>query len=172
MFLDECGFSPSLPVNASWSLPGRRKQIPYENPKGRRVNVLAAYAPLGPDAELVFRSEARTFKAEDLVEFLLSLARPDRPATIVLDNASIHVSKVVQKARGWLGERGVELFYLPAYSPELNAIERVFRCIKHYAMPERTYTTTERLQAAVDAAFGSAAQGIAAVGGQQLRQAA
>ena len=43
--------------------------------------------------------------------------------------------------------------YLPPYSPELNAVERVFRTIKHHELPERTYPTLTKLTAAVEAAF-------------------
>lgn len=43
-YLDECGFSPTLPVGYSWTLPGLRKFIPYEAPQGRRVR------PTGPSA--------------------------------------------------------------------------------------------------------------------------
>src|SRR5438876_158415 len=44
-FLDACGFAPSQPVNYRWTRRGERKRLPYENPQGRRVNVLAAYSP-------------------------------------------------------------------------------------------------------------------------------
>jgi len=46
-YLDECGFSPTLPVGYSWSLPGERKFVRYEAPQGRRVNALAAHRPFG-----------------------------------------------------------------------------------------------------------------------------
>jgi len=46
--LDECGFSPTLPIGSRWTLPGQRKLTQYEAPQGRRVNVLAAYRPHGP----------------------------------------------------------------------------------------------------------------------------
>src|SRR3954470_15366583 len=46
-YLDECGFSPTLPVGYSWSLPKQRKLVRYEAPQGRRVNALAAYRPYG-----------------------------------------------------------------------------------------------------------------------------
>jgi putative transposase len=45
-FLDEYGFSPTLPTGSSWTSPGRRKLIEYEAPQGRRVNALAAYRPM------------------------------------------------------------------------------------------------------------------------------
>jgi len=171
-YLDESGFSPSLAVTSSWSLPERRKQIPYENPRGRRVNVMAAYAPYGPGAELLWQTEARTLKAEDLVAFLQRLVRAGEPTVVVLDNGSIHVSNVVKQACEWLARQGIELFRLPSYSPELNAIERVFRAIKHYEMPERTYPTTDELTAAVNAAFARTAARAGAGSGQELRLAA
>ncbi|MGY4737275.1 transposase [Streptomyces sp. ATMOS53] len=48
-----------------------------------------------------------------------------RPCTVVLDNASAHVAKEFKGRRRQLAKIGVELFYLPPYSPELNDIELV-----------------------------------------------
>ena len=72
---------------------------------------------------------------------------------VVLDIASIHHARVVQDALPALAERGLSLMYLPPYAPELNAIERVFRAIKHTHLPERRYTTLDALCAAIDQAF-------------------
>ena len=44
-YLDESGFSPSLPTGYSWCLPKQRKRVKYEYPQGRRVNALATYEP-------------------------------------------------------------------------------------------------------------------------------
>lgn len=46
--MDECGFSPSLPVSYSWTLKGIRKLVPFENPQGRRANAISVYLPLLP----------------------------------------------------------------------------------------------------------------------------
>ena len=46
-FLDETGFSPSLPPTYTWAPPGVRPVVPYENPQRRRVNVLAALTAAG-----------------------------------------------------------------------------------------------------------------------------
>ena len=46
---------------------------------------------------------------------------------MVLDNASLHVSKVVKAQRKELARLGIYLYYLPPYSPELNEIEAVFK---------------------------------------------
>ena len=51
-YLDECGFAPSQPVTYSWVLPGERKLIPYENPRSRRLNAMAALDRTGPEPGL------------------------------------------------------------------------------------------------------------------------
>lgn len=52
-FVDECGFSPSQPVNYSWTARGERKYVPYENPNRRRTNVMAAMISDGRTGSLV-----------------------------------------------------------------------------------------------------------------------
>jgi transposase len=49
----------------------------------------------------------------------------------VLDNASIHHAIDEATRERWLLEHNALLFYLPAYSPELNMIEIVWRHLKY-----------------------------------------
>ncbi len=111
-------------------------------------------------------------KSDDLITFLLSLGLADSLTVVVLDNASMHRSKLVKAAQGELVKHGVALYFLPPYSPELNLIEPVFGVIKHYDMPERSYTTVDNLSLAVDAAFRRAEQRISIKTQQRLRPAA
>jgi putative transposase len=152
-YLDECGFSPSQPVNASWTLPGRPKLIPYENPCGRRLNAMAALVADGPHRSFTWDHAPRTLTADDLLAFVRQIPRAGLPLCVVLDNGSIHVSRVVKAAEPDLAAEGVTFFRLPPYSPKLNAIEAHFRGVKHYDLPERTYTSLDDLGAAVDRAF-------------------
>jgi hypothetical protein len=98
-FLDEVGFSPSQPINASWLLPGQRKLIPYENPRGRHLNTMAALFPDSPTPSLWWGSVPHSLAGEHLLAFIRALARLGTPLVVVLDNASIHISRVVQEAR-------------------------------------------------------------------------
>ena len=63
-------------------------------------------------------------------EMLVKLARrsrPEVPTTIVLDNARYQRCKlVIAKAE----EVGIELLFLPPYSPNLNLIERLWKFVK------------------------------------------
>ncbi len=153
VYLDQVGFSPSQPVTASWTLPGRRKQVPSENPQGRRLNAIAALVRDGPQRSFSWDYAARSLTAEDVLLFIRHIPRSGQPLLVVLDNASIHTSRVVRDARPDLAAEGIELFYLPPYSPELNAIEPYFRGVKHYDLPARRYGSLRDLAMAVDAAF-------------------
>ena len=50
----------------------------------------------------------------------------------MLDNASIHKGKPIDKRRkAWMAQ-GLFLYYLPPYSPELNRIEIVWKQAKYF----------------------------------------
>lgn len=128
--------------------------MPYENPQGRRVNAVAALIADGPQPSLTWATERGSLLAEQILDFLGTIPRPaGEQLVVVLDNGSTHTSRIVKDALPQLRTRGIDLYYLPPYSPNLNAIERAFGVIKHHEMPERRYTTWESLEAAIDTAF-------------------
>lgn len=152
-YLDECGFAPTLPGTYSWTLPGCRKLVRHEAPQGRRVNALAAYRPLGRSPRLQVSLAEGTWKAHDLLGFLRGLPWSKVPRVVVLDNAGFHTGRVVRLARPGLAAKGIYLYYLPPYSPELNRIEGVFRQVKHQEIPYRSHTTRAGLREAVTKGF-------------------
>jgi hypothetical protein len=163
-FLDECGFAPTLPTTYTWARIGTRVIVPYEAPQGRRVNVIGALAPYGPQPRLAYHSRGGKIDSAAFVEFLwrdvarLPAAPQDlpaayqraRPCVVVLDNYSVHRSAVVKDLLPALQAAGVTLYNLPPYSPELNAIEHLWRHIKHEEMPVRSFAEADALKAAVD----------------------
>jgi putative transposase len=152
-YLDECGFAPTLPISYSWSLPGQRKRVRYEASQRRRVNAMAAYRPYGRTPRLDVFTAERTWDSYDLLGFVKALPWSSRPRVVVLDNASFHTSAVIRRARAVLCRLGIYLYYLPAYSPELNLIEPVFRQVKHQELPQRSFTTRRELRTAVETGF-------------------
>lgn len=155
-YLDKCGFSPSQPVNYSWTLTGTRKRVPYENPQRRRVNAFGILIPDGPEPMLIWDQAARSLTSQDLLLVLQDVPRRNGRLVVVLDNGSIHISHVIKDALADLKSKGTEFYYLPPYSPELNAIEPVFGGIKHHGLPERRYPTVPALMDAVDVTFTEA----------------
>ena len=171
-YLDECGFSPTLPVGYSWSLPGQRKLIRYEAPQGRRVNALAAYRPYGRSPRLEVFTAERTWDSHDLLGFLTALPWSKVPRVVVLDNASIHTSAIVRQARHRLAAAGIYLYFLPPYSPELNQVEPVFRQVKHQEIPQRSFTTRTGLREAVVMGFDDFGRKLRPKKPKELRPAA
>jgi transposase len=132
----------------------QRKRVKYEYPQGRRVNVLASYEPHGPAPWLDALPFERTLNSDDLLAYLRGrLPEADVPRVVVLDNGSIHVSKAFKAQRKELSRRGIYLYYLPAYSPELNEIEAVFKQVKHHEIPKRSHTSKAELRQSVEQGF-------------------
>jgi putative transposase len=171
-YLDECGFAPSLPISYSWCLPGQRKRVPYEYPRGRRVNALAGYEPYGSEAWLGAETFERTLKSDDLLAYLGRLPGAAVPRVVVMDNASLHISKVVKAQRPALARAGIYLYYLPPYSPELNEIEPLFKQVKHHEIPKRSHKSKEELRESVDQGFAAYGESLRTKRHKQLRPAA
>jgi transposase len=171
-YLDECGFSPTLPVGYSWGLPRQRKLVRYEAPQGRRVNALAAYRPFGRSPRLEVFTAERTWDSYDLLGFLKALPWSKVPRVVVLDNASIHTSQVVRRARHRLTTMGIYLYFLPPYSPELNQAEPVFRQVKHQEIPQRSSTSRSELREAVVLGFSNYGRTLRSKRPKEVRPAA
>ncbi len=171
-YLDECGFSPTLPTAYSWCLPGQRKRVKYESPQGRRVNAMAAYRPYGGPPRLEVFTAERTWDSYDLLGFLKALPWAKVPRVVVLDNASLHTSKVVREARKRLADAGIYLYFLPPYSSELNEIEPVFRQVKYQEIPVRSHTTRSGLRTAVEDGFAGYRRKLKPKPSEQQRPAA
>lgn len=71
----------------------------------------------------------------------------DLAITMVLDNARYqHCGKVKEHAIS----RGVELLFLPAYSPNLNLIERLWKLMKSKCLRNRYFSKFAEFRAAID----------------------
>lgn len=168
-FLDQSGFCPTLPTGYGWGRLGTRLVVPYEAPQGRRVNVVGALAPYDPAGpRLVFATRRKAegrYDADAHLGFVRRLAggtaRPARPCVVVLDNYSVHHSQPVKDALPDLTAADIHFCFLPAYSPELNPIEPVWRHVKHHDIPERSHPTDTALQAAVESALADRANRLA-----------
>lgn len=147
LYLDEAGFHGSPPVQRSWSPRSLPHQV--EPNLHCRRSVIGAL-DFGQNT-LNHAAHSGTIKAPDVEHFIDGvLARAaDIPTVIVLDNASIHHGISEQTRQRWLFEHKTVLFYLPAYSPELNTIEIVWRHLKYRWRSALTWTR-ETIDAELD----------------------
>jgi transposase len=134
---------------------------------------LASYAPYGPAPWLGALPFERTLTSDDLIAYLKErLPAAAVPRVVVLDNASLHVSKVTKAARPRLAKRGISRYYVPAYSPGLNEIEPVLKQVKHHEIPQRSHTSKAELRGSVEQGFDAYGKQLRPKGEEQLRPAA
>lgn len=112
----------------------------------QRFNVLGAWNAI--TRELLAVTNTTVVNTETMCELLRKLAAQglSGPVTVVLDNARYQRNAVVQVLAASLG---IELLYLPSYSPNLNLIERLWRFVKRAALYGRYHATFADFQAAI-----------------------
>lgn len=92
------------------------------------------------------------FMLEQLDRFSLTLTKP---TVVVLDNAQAHKSTTVRERLDIWQSRGLYLFYLPTYSPQLNIAETVWQKLKYEWLQPEDYQTKDKLFYAVNRAFAA-----------------
>jgi transposase len=113
----------------------------------QRYNVLGAWNAV--TNSLVAVTNTTVVSSETACELLRKIAAQSmgRPVTVVLDNARYQYCHVVQD----LAQRlGIELLFLPSYSPNLNLIERLWKFVKKKALRGRYYATFADFRAGID----------------------
>jgi transposase len=130
-----------------WLLVGQRFLVGVGGGR-KRLNILGAYCP--EDHEyLDLRLTRENINGQQFVNFL-RLIRASHPETtrfiLYLDNAKYYHAAVVQE---WLARHPeFHLEFLPAYSPNLNLIERLWKFLRKKAFT-RWHKTFEGMEAAV-----------------------
>jgi transposase len=118
-----------------------------KTPAGRqRLNVLGAINAVTRQFVRVINQTYVTAQTTcELLDKLRAMHGGD-PITLVLDNARYqHCKLVVAHA----ALRGIDLLFLPGYSPNLNLIERLWKFIKKDCLNGRYYPTHQQFQAAI-----------------------
>jgi transposase len=116
-------------------------------PSGRkRFNVLGAIDAITHELTTVGNDTA--VNAEVVCELLRTLAAryAGLPLTLVLDNARYQRCALVQQLAQ---ELRIELLFLPAYSPNLNLIERLWKFVKKECLSCRYYEDFAGFKAAI-----------------------
>jgi len=73
-----------------------------------------------------------------------------KKTVVIIDNAPIHTSQAFHKKMPSWKKKGLSLYFLPGYSPELNLIEILWRFIKYWWLPLSAYLNFTALVKAVE----------------------
>ena len=126
-YCDEAGFTQAHPNRSAWTPVGQCHVSTAQ--RGKRLNVVGALLSSG---ELFTAKLWETMTALLFVGFLgLLVEHVGKPLVVILDNASVHKAKEIEPLMKVLQGKGLKLYFLPTYSPELNRIEKLWHKMKY-----------------------------------------
>lgn len=112
-----------------------------------RINVLGALNAITQQLETVINTDY--INALTIIELLKKIAErfSGKPIYIILDNARYQHCEIVKNAAAQLG---IQLVFLPPYSPNLNLIERLWKFVKKKTLYGQYYQTAKEFHAAIN----------------------
>jgi transposase len=130
LFMDGAHPTHAVRFACGWIRKGVRKEIPT-NGGQKRLNILGALDLAGMS---IHTQEYETINAEAIIAFLSDLLAvlPELTLHIILDRAGYHTCAAVKE---WVAKNlRIKLHFLPAYSPNLNTIERVWKLMHEHTV--------------------------------------
>ena len=99
--------------------------------------------------------------ADKVIDFLDRLSlKIEKNTFVVLDNASVHRNRKIKELRSFWEQRGLFLFYLPPYSPQLNIAETLWRILKGKWIRPQDYISKDTLFYTVNRALADIGKGV------------
>lgn len=143
-FIDAAHFVLQPFLGFLWCLT----RIFIKAPAGRqRFNVLGALH--ATTLQLITITNCDYINSQSVVDLLRKLASlfTDLPISLVLDNARYQRCRFVQSVAA---ELGIELLFLPPYSPNLNLIERLWKFVKKKCLYSQYYEKFANFKQAIE----------------------
>jgi transposase len=137
VFMDGVHPTHMVRFRKGWIRKGERKEIPT-NGSQKRLNILGA---LDLEKMVLHAREFDTINATNVIAFLMTLMTlmPSGIIHVILDQAGYHTCK---ETTAWLLKNPrVKLHYLPAYSPNLNAIEPCWKIMHEHTTNNVYYSS-------------------------------
>ena len=144
-FVDAAHFVMGAFLGMLWCF----ERLFIRTPSGRkRFNVLGALNAI--THEMITVTNDTYITATQVCELLQKIAALGLtiPITLVLDNARYQKCEAVQSLADALG---IELLYLPPYSPNLNLIERMWKFVKKKCLYAKYYEDFSQFSSAITA---------------------
>jgi transposase len=140
-FQDEANVSLTALLGKTWAWRG---ETPKQRVTGKRGGV-AAMSAITSQGQLIFRLHDKRIASEEVIQFLGQMLKhhPRRHLVVLMDQAPPHTSK---RTKAYIkSKRRLHVFYLPKYSPDWNADEKVWNHLKHQELKGHRAKTKEEL---------------------------
>jgi transposase len=150
LFEDEASFQLDPTLHRTWARVGQQPRVATRGER-KTAHVFGAISLDEARFEFAF---ADVFNGYTFLGFLKRLVRRyRRKVFLIIDNAPCH--NLGAEGAAWLAanRHRIELRRLPPYSPELNAIEGVWKSTRKDATHNRYFDTPQERDAALIATF-------------------
>ena len=145
VFQDEMEIHLHPTLTQMWGAVGQQPEIPSPGKNEKRV----VYGGVDYQSGKIVYTMAQTKSGRNFLVFLMALTTTyaGRKIRLVCDNGRFHHTKTV---RQWLRMHRdqIEVFWLPAYCPSLNMIERLWGHLKRTVLANVLFAGIEDLVAA------------------------
>jgi len=142
---DEAGFRSDHQTGTSYS-PRGKTPVVRSTGKRFRVNMISTVTNKGTLRFMLFEEN---FTSNVFLTFLNRLIKGSKKKIfLIVDNIKVHHAKVVQEW-GEANKDKIELFFLPAYSPELNPDELLNQDVKSNAVGRKRAKNLQELKSNV-----------------------
>ena len=134
------GLTPNVPY--AWQKKGHQILLPAS--KGKFLNVIGL---MNRKNNFIFETHETTINSVAIIDFMDKFVdQIVKKTVVILDNAPIHKTKKFKaKIEEWR-KQDLLIFFLPAYSPELNLIEILWRRIKYQWLSFTAYSSFQNLK--------------------------
>jgi len=146
VYEDEASFRQTPTLYRTWARRGQQPQIPT---RGERNTQKVLGAVRVPDGDFVWRHQTEYFNAQTYLSFvdedlLPHFYRRGHRVYLIQDNASSHKKPEVLEFFAH-HQRQIQVFLLPAYSPDFNAPERLWHYTRQAGTHNRYFDTPAEL---------------------------
>ena len=146
--LDECGSNIALTPLYARAPKGQRARGSVPRNRGKNTTLLASLSLSGMGASMIIEGAVNATAFEAYLEHILVPSlHPGQ--IVVMDNLSVHKGA---RVRQLLEDKGCQLLFLPAYSPDLSPIEETLPKLKAF-LRRAGARTHEALEEAISQAL-------------------
>ena len=150
LFGDEVSFAQWGSLSYTWALKGQQPEVPTSGKrKGYKIFGLIDYF----SGQFFYQSQTGRFNSESYAAFLLDvLSQTKKHVIVIQDGARYHTSQAMKQFFEAHADR-LTIEQLPAYSPDFNPIEHLWKKVKKEATHLKYFPEFTDLQEEVDRAL-------------------
>ncbi len=147
IFIDESGVNLALVRLYARALKGQRARGVKPQKRGQNISIISALSleKVLASSNIYGSVDGVTFEAFIVKELVPKLWKN---ACVVMDNARIHLGKMVTEA---IEQAGAKIIYLSPYSPEFSPIENFWSKVKAILKKQKARTYKDLIDGIFDA---------------------